>query len=464
MSHSFVLLPILFFCFVPGIAHPATTSETPDVFNWQVRYKIGADFERLPDRFNRTEGSEKGVFTELGLKTAAGMNKTWSLFSDIRGFAANSQLTSTFDDIETGRTRKTSNANNYLQWRQLWIRYSGMTDYPGEHLTLGLQRIRSSSALWWDSDIESLVWRFSSTRFQFQGGLGEHFDTYRTNNELNEIDQNKFRLFAEGSYDWKAYHAINLRGLYTHQHSHDIPRDVQSGTPDGVNGEWLWYGVGLSSNWTERRSRSSFAYNFEWIGLTGHSDFLSTDGTVLKNHDISAWAVDAGLRYDFHELPASFGVTFSQGSGGFTKHQSNLFVQTGLHSNRSKYVGNNQYLFRFNDALRPDLTNLIHESFFASYTLREDYLIAGAVSNFQRDKKQFPIYRNNQPLNMNHNSHDVGLGLDLIMRQELHTSIFNIPLKYVRVRSSAFFPGNAFDSDSDDTSYRVVLELVGIFE
>jgi len=326
MLHLYRLLPILLFCIMPGVAHSAISSQSAEGYNWQVRYKIGADFERLPDRISRTESTEQGLFTELGFEAAASLNKSWAAFSDIRGFAASSQLTSTVDDVETGRTRKTSDANNYLHWRQLWIRYSGLTEYPGEHLTLGLQRVRSSSSLWWDSDIESLVWRFSGTRFHFQGGLGERFDTYRTNNELSEIDKNKFRLFAEGSYDWKAYHEINFRGMYTRQYSNDIPKDVQSGAPDGANGKWLWYGIGLSSNWTKRRSRSSFAYNLEWIGLTGQSDFLSTSGILLNDCDVSAWAVDTGLRYDFQELPASFGVTFSEGSGGFTKHQSNLFV------------------------------------------------------------------------------------------------------------------------------------------
>lgn len=460
----FILNLLLFI--LPGVVIAADDAGSIDVneLRLRTRYKVGAEFERLPDRKDRSQNKENGLFTELGFEAAARFGKNWSAFTDIRGFAATSQISSTFDDLETGRTERTSGANSYLQLRRLWLRYHGLTDYPNEHLTLGLQRIKASSSLWWNSDIESLVWHFSSTRFRFQGGLGERFDTYRTNNELSQIDENKFRVFAETIYDWKAYHELNFRAMSVLQNSDDIPEDVGSGAPDGTNGEWFWYGIGLSSNWAQRRSKSPFAYNVEWIGLTGQSDFRSESGLSLNDHDISAWAIDVGLRYDLSGHPASFGITFSQGSGGFDNEESNLFVQTGLQSNRDRYVGTRQFLYRFNDALQPDLTNLIHGSLFASYTFKDEYLLAGSVSKFQRDDTLFPLYRNSHPLEMNQRSDDVGSGIDLSFRHDINTSVLRIPLKYWRVRSSAFLPGDAFNDDSDDTVYRVVLELVGVFE
>jgi len=191
---------------------------------------------------------------------------------------------------------------------------------------------------------------------------------------------------------------------------------------------------------------------------------MGKDGTALKGHTVNAWAFDAGLRYDCRTMLTSFGLTFSMGSGGFDNNESNLFVQTGLQSNRNRYVGNHQYMYRFNDALRPDLTNLIQESFFLSYTFQDTVEIAGVLSMLQRNDNSLPIYSNSKPLHMNDHSKDVGTGFDVSLRYDLHTSLFNIPLKFIRLRSSAFFPGDAFNKASNDTVYRFVLELVGTGE
>ncbi len=431
-----------------------------NALEYKTTIKTGANVERLPVLVGHLQRQAESLFLEVGFEAVYQLDNAWSVFMDMRAFAANGESSSTFDDVETGRTTRTSDTDSFLHMRQLWLRYHGLTKYPKEYLTFGLQRIRSSSPIWWDADLESLVWSFSATRLRLQTGIGERFDTYRTNNELSQIDKDKLRFFAEAAYDWQAYHELTLRGMFTNQDSSDIPEDVLSGAPDGSNGEWLWFGVGLASNWTKRRSKSPFAYNMEWIGLKGSSDFMGESGQMLDNHDISSWALDAGVRYDMTDIPASVGMTFSQGSGGFSTEESNLFVQTGLHSNRGRFVGNRQYLFRYNEALRPDLTNLIHAAIFASCTLDDDYLLAGAVSTFQRDDTRFPIYRKSQPLEMNRKSNDLGYGIDLSLRYNFDRSILSVPISFLRVRSSVFLPGDAFD-DEDDTAYRVVLELVG---
>ncbi len=458
----FTALVLLLFPLFSGSARGGNAYLQSNRYDLQFRYKIGAVAERLPHRENRTQDKEQGGFAQLSLLGSGRVYDDWSFLSEGRAFLSGSQLSSTFTDQDAGRIARTTDTSSYLQLRQFWVRYHGITDYPGEHLTLGLQRIRAASSLWWDSDLEAMVWRFSGTRIRFQAGVGERFDAYRTASELNPVDKHKLRIFTESIIDWKAYHEITFRGMYTRQNSHDMAGDVYNSVPEGMNGEWLWYGLGLSSNWIKRRNRQSpFAYNFEWIGLRGQSDFTREDGTLLHDHAIRAWAVDTGVRYDCQTLPTSFGLTFSFGSGGFDDDASNLFVQTGLQSNRNRYVGDSQYLYRFNDALRPDLTNLIQEKLFFSHTLGDIFLLAGGLSAYQRDDKELPIYMNSDPLNMNQLSSDVGSGVDLSLRYDVQTTVFSVPLKFIRLRSSAFFPGGAFDDDSDETVYRVVLELVG---
>ncbi|MCM2681225.1 alginate export family protein [Echinimonas agarilytica] len=447
--HTLILVPLVAL---------STTSQAQDVL---FTYKAGADAERLPKRVLRDQSQEEGLFTELGLKVGGDFSDQWKYYVDTRAFGATSQISSSFDDVDTGRTEPSSSSDSYVQLRQAWVRFGGLTDYPDEHLTLGLQRITATSPLWWDTELESLVWRFQTTRFEFQTGVGERLDTYRSNNDLSAIDEDRLRVFADGSFDWTAYHQVFLRFMFTDQDSNDLPSDVQTGAPDGANGQWLWYGIGAGSNWMERRSASSWAYNVEWIGLSGESDFTSGSGITLEDHDISAWALDIGARYDFKSAPASFGMTYSQGSGGFDQGESNMFVQTGLHTNRGRFVGNKQYLFRYNEALRADLTNLTHAAMFASYTFERDLMLAGQISKFGRDDEDFPIYRRAQPLDMNTDSDDVGYGIDVSLRHSLNNTYANVPVQYWRIRGSGFFPGDAFDNENDGSVYRVVLEVVG---
>jgi len=457
-----ILLIVTFFMPVASFCH-ASPSWPGNEYHFKATYKVGLLAEQLPDwADDRGQEREQGGFLDISLAGSTWLDDNWYFLAEGRGILAGSNLTTSFDDLDGERSLRTTDSNSYLQLRQLLLQYHGLTDYPGESLTFGLQRVRSTNSLWWDSDIESLIWRFSGTRLRIQAGIGEQLNSYRTGHSLLITDRDKLRFFTETMYDWRAYHAITFRSMYSRQHSNEAPRDIYTSAPEGLNGDWLWYGFGASSNWTKRRnSTGTLAYHLEWTGLSGQSDFLGDDGTILKDHAIHAWAFDAGLRYDFQTQSSSVGLTFSFGSGGFDKNESNLFVQTGLQSNRERYMGNSQFMSRFNDALRPDLTNLIHESLFASHTFQETVLLAGALSWFQRDDSDLPIYRSSTPLKMNSVSSEVGCGADISLRYDVNTSLFTLPVTFIRLRGSTFFPGNAFDDDADDTVYRVVLEIFG---
>ncbi|PKH07922.1 hypothetical protein [Moritella sp. Urea-trap-13] len=428
----------------------------------QYQYKVGAEVKRDPEIVNSDQEKEDGGYVELGVRVYGNIDEDWHYYSDVRAFAANSQIR-TFDNNDTGRTTQTSDTDNYLHLRQLWFSFSGLSQYPNEALSIGLQKVKSSSALWWDTQIESVVWNVYSTKSHVQVGVGQRFDTYRSNNELSELDKNRTRLFIDSGYDWKAYHTVFARFMFTHQDNSNLTSNVETGAPDGANGDWLWFGLGLGSNWIDRRSRSPWAYNVEFISLTGESDFVGNQGQTFNDQAIKAWAIDAGIRYDFKQFPFSIGMAYSQGSGGFDSGESNMFVQTGLHTNRSKFVGNDQSFYRYGEALRPDLTNLIYTNIFAAYSFTNGVQVATSFAHLQRDDVMYSIYRNSEPLEMNKTSNDVGYGGDVAIKHNLKDKQFFIPINYWQLRLSRFQPGDAFNSDADKTVYRVALEMVGVF-
>ena len=105
----------------------------------------------LNHRPGTTDLASNDVFAELRLAAKAQLNSNWSYFVDIRG-RLNSEDTTLTDDI-TDTERDGSNDDiAAAELRELWIRYHGITNLPGEHLTLGLQRFRDDSGLWWDED------------------------------------------------------------------------------------------------------------------------------------------------------------------------------------------------------------------------------------------------------------------------------------------------------------------------
>lgn len=432
--------------------------------NHEILYKVGFDLDDLPDRIQGSDSSDESVFGELRLRIKADIGRYWQASTDLRGFGATGSVSQTTDDDSgAGRTVRTSDSDSFLQLRGLWLRYQGLTDYPEEHLTLGLQRLRSRSSLFWDGYVESMVWQLKTTRFDFQAGAGERFDTYRTNTELSDLEKDKSRFFSELSYDWLAYHELTVSAMYADQDGEAMADSVYAGAPDGVNGEWFWYGVGLSSNWNKRRSLANVAYNLQWMGLSGTSNFLDESGEEFNDHDISAWAVDGGLRYDFSSIPFSLGATFAQGSGGFDENESNMYVQTGLHTNRETYTGNKLNMYRFNEALRADLTNLRSYSIFGSSTIDEKYLLAGSAAKFDRVETDLPVYRLSEPLDLENDSADIGWGVDLAFRHLVDRKIFHLPVSYYGLRTSSFMPGGAFADDTDSLDYAIIFEIAGTF-
>ncbi len=388
------------------------------------------------------------IESRIGVSDELRSNFTW--FVDARAVVSSGNTT--LIDPNTEFAQDDGDGENYfLQLREAYVRYHGFTRLPDEHLTLGLQRIDDVDGFWLDADVESLVWRGETTQLDWQIGVGKEFDTYRTDADLLAINDDVTRLFANVDWDWIAYHSIGVAYLSQTQ-STGLSTNTFAQTSLGYNAESTWVGLRLMSNWDEKRSPQMLAYKAEWIQQSGDTSVVELDGS-LSPKDINADALDLGIRLDTGAW--SFGVTHTRGSGGATEQETQNFSQSGLHSNRGHYFGVRQRLYRFNEALRADVTNLKHTGLFVSYQPNEFWETVLLVGDYKKDDSAQDVYSFGREIETIAGNDDVGSSIDLnITHYARDTNPFNLNL--VRLRAGTFSPGDAFVDQSRD--YRVTLE------
>ena len=103
-------------------------------------------------------GIESDSFYAQGLFTyEQWFSQDWSVF--VQGRAIASTDNSAIIDPETDVSADVDANDNVVgELRQAYVEYRGLTSYPNERLRIGLQRLRESSGLWWDEDVESVAW------------------------------------------------------------------------------------------------------------------------------------------------------------------------------------------------------------------------------------------------------------------------------------------------------------------
>lgn len=417
---------------------------------WEPWIKVFGSFQNIDHRpgENSLEQNDALVESRIGVRDSISNSVSW--FVDARAVLSTGNVA--FVDPNTDVAEENNNReNHFLQLREAYVRYHGLTRLPDEHFTLGLQRIDDVDGFWIDADVESFVWRGETTQLDWQIGVGKEFDTYRTDADLLAINDDVTRLFANLDWDWIAYHSVGIAYLSQTQ-STDLSTNALAQTSLGYNAESTWLGLRFMSNWDEKRSPQMFAYKAEWIQQSGDTSVVELDGS-LSPKDINADALDMGIRLDTGAW--SFGITYTRGSGGATEQETQNFSQSGLHSNRGDYFGVRQRLYRFNEALRADVTNLKHTGLFVSYQPNEFWETVLLVGDYKKDDSAQDVYSFGREIETIAGNDDVGNSIDLnITHYARDTNPFNLNL--VRLRAGTFSPGDAFVEQSRD--YRVTLE------
>ena len=397
------------------------------------------------------------------------LSQDWCFFTQLQAFYASDETD--IDSDEGG-----GSSDGFLGVKELWFDYSGISKYPGESFRLGLQRLKEEDGLWWDKDIESARWIFDTTTLFAFAGVSQNFYNYRTDdNQLSKSDENQLNLYATASWQWQPGHHIGSRILYK-RHDSDKPlpgtRVTQENANELARGNFYWLGLNSQSDYFNYRNDEALSYYAEltWLHFKGDDALLTTNNGIstvneYQSENSDNFSLDLGARWKLPVEPRMhLGVAMAMGTGGREGDTPNSFVQSGLHSNRSRFTGTRARFHRFNEAYQADLTNLRVATLYGTLAKPRQFDLSLVYHYFQRNDGDESIIANGINAPLVNNSKELGHGLDFVATYYFReiTSLLNWQFDhdaYARLRASAFKPGDAYGSDADDLNYRVTLDV-----
>lgn len=471
-------------------SEPLLASVTGPERNFGLDVKLTGQWEDDRDLGTRSGGDVGGVGIDLR-PWVYGSRGDWSAFVMGQAVAAT-------DTIETDPTDPTGDLNgvrdsgardtddSYLALREFWIDYAGLTPYPGEHLRLGRQRVRSDEGIWWDTYIEALNWTFDTTLVRAQAGAAERFSEYRTDlgDDLDPEDEDRSHFYGGLDYQWQPGHWAGLK-LHHSRDDGDLPDSYQESIDDELSkeytGDLTWLGLHLDGDYFNHRSRQPLNYWAQLTWLTGDIDRENfgpnnPNAPVLKQ-DVDAWAIDLGLRWNLNEQ-WKLGAAYARGSGGEGDDESEQFQQTGLHSNRSAFTGVQTRLHRFGEAFRGELTNTEVATLYTSWRPNQDYDASLVYHRFWRVDDNERVGDNGvNPSRtaakeaLKDGEDELGQEIDLVLTRYFHQGLLPIgrggeldeQAALVRFRGGLFFAGNAYASKSDSVMHRAFVDFIWRF-
>lgn len=453
--------------------------------NFGLDIKITAQSEDDRDLGTQRGGDVEGIGLDVR-PWVYGQRGDWSAFAMGQAVTATDIVET--DTIESSDLEADSGSNSdngrqpdksYLALREFWVDYAGLTPYPGEHLRLGRQRVRSDEGTWWDTNIEALRWTFDTTLLQANVGVAERYSDYRTDlDELAPEDEDRQHLFGDLNYQWTPGHWV---GAKLH-HSRDDGDLANSGEEveeldKRYTGDLTWLGLNADGDFFNPNSKNPLNYWAQVTWLTGDTDQLEQTvvgedriATGSRNQDVDAWAVDLGLRYTLDEN-WKVGGAYARGSGGGDDGKSEQFMQTGLESNRSAFTGVESRVHRFGEAFRGELSNLQVATAFTSWKLREDYDASLVYHRFWRVDGDQDIGQSGITAPLEAGEKDVGQELDLVVTKYFKQGVMPTSMTehlddrsaLVRFRGGVFKPGNAYASGTDSLMHRAFVDFIWRF-
>ncbi|WP_020410962.1 alginate export family protein [Hahella ganghwensis] len=336
-------------------------------------------------------------------------------------------------------------SDGFVGLRELWLDWNGLTDYPGESIRLGRERLQYDDGIWIDTDITLLRWRWDTTLFDATAGVAEKLSRFRSDDsELSDDEKDLLRLFASGRWQYQRQHFADLRVLHTEGRD-DSPTEPSL----------TWVNLGFDSQYMDYRARNPFAYTVDLFNVSGDEELAGS------RQSVNGWAADLGIRwrpsgFQNFALGAHYAIAPGDEDGGFR--------QSGLESNRSAFTGTRAKFHRFNEALKATLYNIEVMTAYVSYS-DMDWDVSLVYQQFRLDDPTLGVFIDGISLAPTALDDDLGSGLDLV------TSVYwpeEAPMfdglavdSYLRLRLSGFQPGDAYaNGDLDDLRYRATFDWV----
>lgn len=431
-------------------------------YNTRAKFSLISEGDR---RLGTTPGSStKSDEVALDLKPewVWQLSDHWRSKLRLQAFGATGQV-DVSDEIGGTET------DAFFALREFWFDYNGLTDYPGESIRFGRERLKEDTGMWWDDDITLTRWIFDTTLLDATAGIANKISEARTDvSELPVEEQDIARAFGQTRWQWHKDHYLTFLVTHAERYSNDrdLAAETDNGLPERVTDSLTWANARADNAYFDWHSHSRLQYLASVAAVTGDQSRLSTTETGLlsrQEQDVSGWAADIGLRAQLVDSPRwTAGVHGAIASGGDSGDESDAFRQTGLESNRSRYTGTRSQVARFGEAFQPEWSNLKTVTAYTALTNRDDWAANLIYHRYWLADQAGSVTSDLIEPGFTGTSDDLGESVDLVLGyygdDGAAWNTFD-----VRLRGGVFFPGDAYGPDADDARHRVVLDVAKRF-
>jgi hypothetical protein len=256
-----------------------------------------------------------------------------------------------------------------LERGEMWIHTEDILG-TGLNLHAGALDFEDDRLWWWDEGLDAVRLAYETDTFEATLAAAEQIAPRRTSQSYIDPEMDGvFRLIGEASWDWHPHHAVELFGLYHHDHSgEDHPGGiVRRSREDESDATLAWVGFramgastldsgGIFGYWLD----TAVVWGGErWVEFVDLPDeMVMADEAVHR--DVSGWAVDAGVNWilPWALEPRLFaGYAIGSGDPNPESGDDRSFRQSGLHGNEPGF-GGVQRFGQYGNLLDPELSNL----------------------------------------------------------------------------------------------------------
>jgi len=397
------------------------------------------------------------------------------IFADVQALIIDADTGVGAED-DTGRVSDFN--KNFIELRQLWVRQQELLGITPLSAQIGRQRIRENRTIWWNRNFDAARITYNTTVFKGFIGAGQNFTSYRTNvdTDFRADDEDRFRIFAEGSWQHALGHYFDLRGLYEKDYSslEKVGTTISANARDEEDLNAIWAGARFSGQFDEPTENLRFIeYQADLIGLMGTVDTLTTTGTANPNRrqiasnderDLNAVAFDSTINIapDIKSKPV-ITLGYAYGSGDDGDGSDTGFRQTDLQGNSSRMGLSSGSVRNYGEVLRPELSNLHITTAGVGFPITDVSDISAFHHYYHLDKEATSLRTGSIAAALDGEEKSVGHGVDLIYNHNLskefgwdHSLLSDVRLK---LNVSGFNAGKAYGEGEDETSIRTFSEL-----
>ncbi len=436
--------------------------------DWLPKYSVRGIYDDASDN-KLGMGVDKNNFSVWAADLRYGgrwlNNKGLSLDIMSRFYLASGKIITSSDASENTSSRR------YAELKQLNLSQTFDKNYGQWWVSIGRTRIRESTGLLWDKDIEGFAFGFDSSLLKAELRISEQLRAWRSDKSDYQNDDKK-RTYLSGFLDWQWYYGHHLRFLMVAENDHsgvpEIGTLFASDDLDRTDRKALWTGLELlkpvQKNWSYRIA--AMAVTGEDRRLTYLSEGSSRRVSGQQKYDLSGWLLDTSVQW---QLPVAsqllieptLGIGYTLTSKGTTDNNSDKgFVQPGLASNRYRMNESGLAMHRTGEAYRLDLSNV--SVFSARLGLKSKDWLAGIQWNhLNRRNDRADVGSSNISADLLPGKSHLGQSLDLqlVWKPSIKKLWGGFDAVQYRLRGGWFKAGDAYGSAKGETRTRIIFDI-----